>query len=97
MQISTGAGRLARLVRLTVVQPVANIRGSGVYHVERGSAMRLTCAVQQVRLPNTLLAAAEGVLGNSVFTVPRNKSVLFVFFDWSCFVRQKVLLKVITQ
>ena len=47
-QISTSGGRLARLVRLRVVQPVADIRGSGVYHVERGSAMSLTCAVRQV-------------------------------------------------
>ena len=48
-QISTSAGRLAQLVHLHVVQPVADIRGSGVYHVERGSSMSLTCAVRQVR------------------------------------------------
>ncbi|XP_043232748.1 polymeric immunoglobulin receptor-like [Amphibalanus amphitrite] len=47
-QISTSTGRLAQLVHLHVVQPVADIHGSGVYHVERGSSMSLTCSVKQV-------------------------------------------------
>ncbi|XP_043198461.1 zwei Ig domain protein zig-8-like [Amphibalanus amphitrite] len=54
-QIPTDKGKLSYFTRLRVVQPVATIEGTGLYHVERGTSISLSCVIREALTPPTFV------------------------------------------
>ncbi|XP_049877239.1 zwei Ig domain protein zig-8-like [Pectinophora gossypiella] len=81
-QVSTGSGRLARLVHLHIAVPEAFILGADEHHVDAGSTINLVCIIEKSPVPpqyvfwyhNARMINYDAAAGVTVQTEPGPKT-----------------------